>query len=85
MTANQLSKRSQRYFSKTPSELIQERVILEAKKLLHLTRKSVKEISFSLNFEDEHYFSRFFKKSVGISPQIYREKAGISKVADLSA
>lgn len=84
MTANALTKKSARYFAKSPSQLIQERVVLEAKKKLHLTYESVKEIAFSLNFEDEHYFSRFFKKAVGVSPQVFRQKNGISIVADLS-
>ena len=65
-------------------QLIQERVTLEAKKLLHLTYKSVKEIAAELNFEDEFYFSRYFKKNVGVSPLRYREKVGISIVAKIS-
>ncbi|MFD1605439.1 helix-turn-helix domain-containing protein [Flavobacterium artemisiae] len=84
MTPNNFSKRCIRYFKKSPSALIQERIILEAKKKLHLTRMSIKEIAYSLNFEDEYYFSRFFKKVTTISPQFYRERTGISIVADLS-
>lgn len=68
-------------FSKSPSQLINERVILEAKKLLHLTYKSIKEIAQELNFEDEFYFSRYFKKNVGVSPSSYRKNVGISIVA----
>ncbi|MFC3562876.1 helix-turn-helix domain-containing protein [Pedobacter jamesrossensis] len=83
MSPNNFSKRSIRYFKKPPSSLIQERIILEAKKKLHLTRLSIKEISHSLNFEDEYYFSRYFKKITKVSPQLYREKTGISIVADL--
>lgn len=81
---NTLTKRCKKYFAKSPSQLIHERIILEARKELHLTRKSVKEIAFALCFEDEHYFSRFFKKSLGMSPQVFRQKGGISIVADLS-
>lgn len=78
------TKRCKLYYGKTPSQLIQERVILEAKKLIHLTHKSSKEIASLLNFEDEHYFSRYFKKNTGITPTLFREKVGISIVADLS-
>jgi AraC family transcriptional activator of pobA len=60
-------------FGKAPSKLIQERVILEAKRKLHLTNKSIKEIAGSLNFNDELYFSRYFKKQVGISPKYFRK------------
>ncbi|WP_118972923.1 helix-turn-helix domain-containing protein [Taibaiella koreensis] len=84
MSPNNFSKRCSRYFSKTPSQLIQERLVLEAKKQLHLTRKSIKEIAFALQFEDEFYFSRFFKKVTGVAPQTFRDKTGISIVADLS-
>lgn len=84
MTPNNLGKRCARYFKKTPSRLIQERIILESKKMLHLTRKSVKEIAYTLNFEDEFYFSRFFKKFTRVSPRTFRKKTGISKVAEMS-
>lgn len=81
MTPNALSKKAIGYFGKTPSQLIQERIILEAKKLLHLTQLSIKEIAFRLKFEDEYYFSRYFKKAVSESPQAFRKKVGISEVA----
>lgn len=85
MSPNNFSKRCARYFKKSPSEMIQGRLILEAKKKLHLTRQSIKEIAYALNFTDEFYFSRFFKKYVKVSPQTYRDKTGISIVADLPA
>ncbi|SEJ49775.1 AraC-type DNA-binding protein [Dyadobacter sp. SG02] len=84
MSPNNFSKRCSRYFRKTPSQLIQERLVLEAKKLLHLTRQSIKEIAYALKFKDEYYFSRFFKKITKVSPQAFRSKTGISIVADLS-
>lgn len=81
LSTDAFSKKVRKQFSKSPSQLIQERVILEAKKLLHLTYKSIKEIAQELNFEDEFYFSRYFKKNVGISPSSYRKNVGISIVA----
>jgi AraC-like DNA-binding protein len=84
MPPNTFTKRCTRYFSKPPSQLIQERLILEAKKQLHLTRNSIKEIAYALNFEDEFYFSRVFKKFTHVSPQTFRDKTGISIMADLS-
>lgn len=85
MSANNFSKRCSRYFKKSPSQLIQERLVLEAKKQLHLTRQSIKEIAYNLKFEDEYYFSRFFKKITKVSPQTFRNKTGISIVSDLSS
>ena len=84
LSPNALAKRCNRYFGKSTSRLIQERVVLEAKKKLHLSRLSIKEIAYSLNFEDEYYFSRFFKKLTKVSPQTFRDQTGISIMADLS-
>jgi len=53
---------------KTPLQIIHERIILEAKKLLLYTDKSAKEISFELNFSDPVQFSRLFKNVTGFTP-----------------
>jgi len=84
MTAEALSKTVKKSLRKSPSKIIQERTILEAKKLLHLTYKSVKEIAQELCFHDQFYFSRYFKNIVGLSPQKYRQAVGISAAANLS-
>ena len=81
MTANAFSKKCKLQFNKSPSFLIQERVVLEAKKLIHLSLKSMKEIAAELNFDDEHYFSRYFKKHTGISPTAFRESVGVAQIA----
>jgi AraC-like DNA-binding protein len=57
---------------KTPSQIIQERITVEAKRLLCYTDKSVKHITFELGFEDVSYFSSFFKKNTGLSPSDFR-------------
>ena len=81
MAPNTFSKKCKLQFHKSPSFLIQERVVLEAKKLIHLSLKSMKEIAAELNFDDEHYFSRYFKKHTGISPTTFRESVGIAQIA----
>ncbi|MBB2148212.1 helix-turn-helix domain-containing protein [Pedobacter sp. LMG 31462] len=84
ISPNNFSKICKQYFLRTPSGLIHERVILESKKLIHLSYKSMKEIAAELNFDDENYFSRYFKKHTGITPTAFREQVGVSIVADLS-
>lgn len=83
ISPNILTKRATKYFKKTPTQLISEKLIIEAKRQLHLTRLSIKEIAYLLNFQDEFYFSRVFKKFTKVSPQTFRDKTGISMVADL--
>ncbi|WP_206669116.1 helix-turn-helix domain-containing protein [Flavobacterium pectinovorum] len=56
------------------SYLIQERIILEAKRLLYHTDKSVKEIAFELGYADYPYFTRLFSKVTGISAMTFRRK-----------
>lgn len=81
MGLDSFSKKVKKELGKSPSQLIQDRVVLEAKKMLHLTYFSIKEIAAKLQFEDEFYFSRYFKKNVGISPSGFRERVGISIAA----
>ncbi len=60
--------------NKTTSELIYERVTIEAKRMLIHTTKSINEIAFELGFDDNSYFSRFFKKQVDLTPKEFAEK-----------
>lgn len=55
------------------SYLIHQEIILEAKRLLYYSELSVKEIAFSLGYEDHAYFSRLFVKVVGHSPAQFRK------------
>ena len=56
------------YSKKTPLQVIHERVISEAKRLLYYTDKSIKEIADDLGFEDVANFSKFFKNVTSKSP-----------------
>ncbi len=82
MSAKTLSKIVKDTYGKTLSTLITDRVIIEAKRELYLTGKTIKEIGFSLGYEDEYYFSRFFKNKTGISPKNYRTTVGENKLAE---
>ena len=58
----------------TPLALINDRIVLEAKRqLLHSSLK-VKEIAFQLGFEDPSYFIKFFKRYVGCLPAEFRDQ-----------
>ena len=76
ITPKALTKLTKTHFNKTLTDLISERIIIEAKRELYLTNKTVKEIAFELGYTDEYYFSRFFKKNTDVSPQLYRETVG---------
>lgn len=58
----------------SPLRVIHERIEAEAKRLLLYTKKSIKEISIILGFEDIAAFSRFFKKMTGESVSEYRRR-----------
>lgn len=53
---------------------IQQEVVLEAKRLLYHSDCSVKEIAYELGYEDSPYFSRLFKKAVGLTPGAFRQR-----------
>lgn len=56
----------------SPSTLIHNRIILEAKRYLYYTDKSAKEIGYSLGFESPAHFSRFFKAKTGYNVSHFR-------------
>ncbi len=58
--------------SKSPSELISKRVILEAQRLLSFTSLKVNKIGYRLGFEDASYFVKYFKRHLKRSPSEYR-------------
>ena len=62
----------QKAIGKSATDTIQERLILEAKRMLFHSDESVNEVAFTLNFEDASYFTRFFGKHVGVSPSEFR-------------
>jgi AraC family transcriptional activator of pobA len=69
----------------SPLQLIHARILLEAKRRLHYTDGPVREIAYSLGFDDPAYFTRFFTRRVGLSPRAFRrrgpEMAGSGQVA----
>lgn len=78
LSPNYLNALCKKETGKSAIHLIHERIVLEAKRLLYSTNLSVKEISFSLNFEDVAYFNRFFKKNMSLTPLEYRQQVANS-------
>jgi len=74
ITVGHLNAVTKQHTGKTISELLQERLVLEAKRLLFHSQLSVKEIAYRLNFEDAAYFNRVFKRLTGITPLEFRKQ-----------
>jgi AraC family transcriptional regulator, transcriptional activator of pobA len=60
------------HFQRTLTEIISDRIIVEAKRELNFTCKTLKEIAYDLGFNDEYHFSRYFKNKIKVSPQSFR-------------
>ncbi|MBC9932348.1 helix-turn-helix domain-containing protein [Chitinophaga qingshengii] len=75
VTASYLNTVCKKESGTTAGEYIRERLLLEAKRLLILTDMDVKEIAFSLGFNDTSYFSRFFRKYTTQTPVDFRRHA----------
>ncbi len=62
-----------RNLQQTPLEIINERITLEAKRLLSYSDKNVNEIAYQLGFTDASNFVKFFKRMTKISPRDFRK------------
>lgn len=70
-TLNTISKK---YFKDTPANIIHQRKILEAKRLLSNAKLSVKEIAYLLGFEQPTYFTKYFKKNTKLTPKQFQKE-----------
>jgi AraC family transcriptional activator of pobA len=73
MTISQLRTACLKITRKSPSSLVLDRQILEAKRLLLYSNMTIAEIAYALGFEDPAYFSRFFKKATHEPPRNFRQ------------
>jgi AraC-like DNA-binding protein len=74
ITPNHLNALCRELLGKTAGDVIRERVLLEAKRLLTNAGMSILEIAYELNFKDNSYFTRFFKNYERITPEEFRKK-----------
>lgn len=72
VTPKHLNDICKRALNKTISDLIHERLVLEAKRMLVYTDMTIKQVALNLEFNDRSYFIRFFKKRMGITPERFR-------------
>lgn len=73
MTERSLRRLSQKFAQQTPVQLIHRRQLLEAKRMLLYTGKSIAAVGYDLGFEDPAYFTRFFIRQVGRTPLQFRQ------------
>ncbi len=77
ITPNHLTQTVKQLTGKTSTQIIKAKQLLEIKRLLVHTNLNVSEIANQLNFEDQSYFTKFFRRETGITPLQYR--AGVLK------
>jgi AraC family transcriptional activator of pobA len=73
ISEKRLGKATSTVFGKKPKEIIDERIVLEAKRLLAHGSKTIKEIGFTLGFDEPTNFIKYFRKHTGKTPVEFRE------------
>lgn len=73
VTPNHLNALSKHVTGKPAGELIRDRIVLEAKRLLVNAGMSIAELATDLGFEDNSYFTKFFRKYTGQTPESFRK------------
>ncbi|NOU59523.1 AraC family transcriptional regulator [Marinifilum caeruleilacunae] len=74
ISAKHLNSLCKKGLNKTVLNLIHERTLIEAKRLLLFTNNTISEIAYELGFADKSYFMRFFKKHTSLTADAFRKK-----------
>jgi AraC family transcriptional activator of pobA len=74
VSAQKLNALSKQQLNKTVNQLLQDRLLAEAKRMLAYSDDTVGEIAYQLNFNDNSYFNRFFKRLERATPEQFRER-----------
>ncbi|MDV7187987.1 helix-turn-helix transcriptional regulator [Lutibacter sp. TH_r2] len=73
-SAKQLNKATTALLDKTPKQIIDERILLEAKRLLAHSSQSVKEIAYELGYDEPTNFIKYFRKHTNSTPSEFRDQ-----------
>lgn len=74
ITPKYLSKLVKEHTGRSASDWIESHVILEARAMLQSSDMTIQQIATSLNFSNQSFFGKYFKRATGISPKQYRSK-----------
>ncbi|GGH23776.1 AraC family transcriptional regulator [Dyadobacter endophyticus] len=77
VTPNHLNALCKEHLGIQAGELIRNRIVLEAKRLLINLDLTVSEIAYKLNFNDNSYFTKFFRKETGMTPEDFRKSPAV--------
>jgi AraC-like DNA-binding protein len=72
ISTSHLNKFTKKHLGKNASDIIKEQLVMEIKKKLLFTDKTISEIAYELNFSEASNFTRFFQKHTKLSPLDYR-------------
>jgi AraC-like DNA-binding protein len=79
-----LSTRLNKLKLENPNEVIKNRIVLEAKRLMMYTDNSIKEIGYQLGYDDPAYFNRIFNQKAGCTPAAFRKSLKQDQVFEQS-
>lgn len=77
ITLKHLNRICKNVLNKTVTELINEKIVLESKRMLTFTNKSISEIANELGFTNYSYFAKIFRKKIGITPSVFKANLNI--------
>lgn len=73
ISSRSLSDLTHHLLNKTPSQMIQERIILEAQRMLLYSSLHINQLGYRLGFDDASYLVKYFKKHTNLSPSEFRK------------
>ena len=73
ISAKKLTQLTKEFLQSTPALVIKEIKTLEAKRILSNQKVSIKEVAYQLGFDQPTYFTKFFKKEVGVTPKEFQQ------------